>query len=122
MRTKTITFAGKKLRIEESRISELEGIVAKLFPESKGKITDIKLDSLMEQIGFELFYDKIPILFPDLTADDVKNAYPSEIEQLLEAFFEVNFTGVKRLIGPLMGFLQMGIAQPGTPLAGSPTK
>lgn len=122
MRTKTITFAGKKLRIEESRISELEGIVAKLFPESKGKITDIKLDSLMEQIGFELFYDKIPILFPDLTTDDVKNAYPSEIEQLLEAFAEVNFTGVKRLIGPLMKLLQIGIVQPGTPSAGSPTK
>jgi len=49
MRTKSITFAGKKLRIEENRISELEDMVKKLFPESKGKITDIKLDSLMDQ-------------------------------------------------------------------------
>jgi len=45
----------------------------------------------------------VPILFPELTADDVKNAYPSELETLLEAFVEVNFTGIKRLIGPLMG-------------------
>ena len=113
MRTKSITFAGKKLRIEESRINELEGMVKKLFPESKGKITDIKLDSLMEQIGFDLFYDKIPVLFPELTTDDVKNAYPSEIEALLEGFFDVNFTGVKKLIGPLMSFLQIGMTQPG---------
>jgi len=51
MRTKSITFAGKKLRIEENRISELEDMVKKLFPESKGNgnHTDIKLDSLMDQ-------------------------------------------------------------------------
>jgi len=50
MRTKSITFAGKKLRIEENRISELEDMVKKLFPESKGKDQrDIKLDSLMDQ-------------------------------------------------------------------------
>lgn len=119
MRTKSITFAGKKLRIEENRISELEDMVKKLFPESKGKITDIKLDSLMDQIGFELFYEKVPILFPELTADDVKNAYPSELETLLEAFVEVNFTGVKKLIGPLMNLMQVGM-QPGAP--GSPQK
>lgn len=113
MRTKTITLAGKKLRIEESRLSELEQIMAKLFPESKGKVFDINLGSLMEQVGFDLFYDKIPAIFPDLTADDVKNAYPSEIEALLEAFIEVNFTGIKRLIGPLMEFMKIGISQPG---------
>lgn len=122
MRTKSVTFGGKKLRVEESRISELEEIVGKLFPESKGKITDINLDAFMGQIGFDLFYDKIPVLFPGLTVDDVKNAYPSEIEALLEAFLDVNFSGVKKLIGPLMNLLQIGIAQPGTPLAGSPQK
>lgn len=121
MRNKTMTFAGKKLRIEESRIGEIENMVKELFPESKGKITDISLDSLMEQVGFDLFYEKIPILFPELTADDVKNAYPSEVEALLEAFVDVNFTGVKRLIGPLMSFMQIGM-QPGTPTAGLPQK
>lgn len=119
MRTRTITFGGKKLRVEESRISELEELVDKLFPESKGKkIADINLESLMEQVGFDLFYEKIPVLFPELTADDVKNAYPSEVEALLEAFVYVNFTGVKKLLGPLMDLMQVGIMQPGTPTAG----
>lgn len=122
MRTKTITFGGKKLRIEESRISELEQIVTKLFPESKGRITDISLDSIMDQVGFDLFYDKIPVLSPELTTDDVKNAYPSEVEALLEAFVDVNFSGVKKLIGPLMDLLQVGMVQPGTPTAGLPQK
>ena len=114
MRTKTIEFGGKKLRVEESRISELERIVIEMFPESKGKISEINLDELVEQIGFDLFYDKIPILFPDLTAEDVKNAYPSEVEALLEAFIDVNFTGIKRLVGPLMNLIQAGM-QPGSP-------
>lgn len=119
MRNKTITFAGKKLRIEEERIGELEAIVSKLFPESKGNIAKINLDDLMSQIGFDLLYDKIPIIFPEITDEDVKNAYPSELEALLEAFVEVNFTGVKKLIGPLMNLMQIGM-QPGAP--GSPQK
>ena len=35
MRNKTVEFAGKKIRVEEKRIGELEKIVAELFPESK---------------------------------------------------------------------------------------
>jgi len=121
LRNKTIAFAGKKLRIEESRIGELEEIVARLFPDSKGNIAKINLDDLMNQVGFDLLYDKIPIIFPDITDEDVKNAYPSELEALLEAFVDVNFTGVKRLIGPLMNLMQIGMTQPaGAP--GSPQK
>ena len=43
-----------------------------------------------------------------------KNAYMSEIEALVEAFIDVNFTGIKRLVKPLMNLIQAGI-QPGLP-------
>mgnify|MGYP006894314445 CR=1 FL=1 len=114
MRNKTIEFAGKKIRIEEKRIGELEKIVADVFPESKGNVSKIKIEKLIEQIGFDLLYDKLPLIIPEITADDVKNAYPSEIEALLEAFVDVNFTGVKKLIRPLMNLMQIGM-QPGAP-------
>lgn len=119
MRDKTIPFAGKKIRIEEKRISELEQIVKDLFPESKGKLQKINLAGLMEQVDFDLLYDKLPVIIKDITGDDVRNAYMSELEDLLEAFVEVNFTGVKKLIGPLMNLMQIGM-QPGAP--GSPQK
>ena len=38
MRNKTVEFAGKKIRVEERRLIELEKLVAELFPESKGNI------------------------------------------------------------------------------------
>ena len=111
MRNKTVEFAGKKIRVEEKRIGELEKIVAELFPESKGNIQKIDLGKLLEQVGFDLLYKKLPVIFPDITKEDVKNAYMSELEQLIEVFVEVNFTGLKRLIKPMMGLIQAGLQQ-----------
>ena len=111
MRNKTVEFAGKKIRVEEKRIGELEKIVAVLFPESKGNIQKIDLSKLLEQAGFDLLYKKLPVIFPDITKEDVKNAYMSELEQLIEVFVEVNFTGLKRLIKPMMGLIQAGLQQ-----------
>jgi len=114
MRNKTVEFAGKKIRVEEKRIGELEKIIADLFPESKGNIQKVDLGKLLEQAGFDLLYKKLPVIFPEIAKDDVKNAYMSEIEALVEAFVDVNFTGIKRLIKPLMNLIQAGI-QPGSP-------
>lgn len=114
MRDKTVEFAGKKIRVEEKRIGELEKIVADLFPESKGNIQKVDLNKILEQVGFDLLYEKLPIIIPDIAKDDVKNAYMSELEALVEAFIDVNFTGIKRLVGPLMNMVQAGM-QPGSP-------
>jgi len=111
MRNKTVEFAGKKIRVEEKRIGELEKIVAELFPESKGNIQKIDLGKLLEQAGFDLLYKKLPVIFPDITEEDVKNAYMSELEALIEVFIEVNFHGLKRLVRPLMNLIQAGLQQ-----------
>jgi len=111
MRNKTVEFAGKKIRVEEKRIGELEKIVADLFPESKGNIQKVDLGKLLEQAGFDLLYKKLPVIFPEITEDDIKNAYMSELEQLIEVFIEVNFQGIKRLIKPLMNLIQAGLQQ-----------
>ena len=111
MRNKTVEFAGKKIRVEEKRIGELEKIVAELFPESKGNIQKIDLGKLLEQAGFDLLYKKLPVIFPDITEEDVKNAYMSELEALIEVFIEVNFHGLKRLVRPLMNLIQAGLPQ-----------
>ncbi len=111
MRNKTVEFAGKKIRVEEKRIGELEKIVAELFPESKGNIQKVDLGKLLEQAGFDLLYKKLPVIFPDISKDDIKNAYMSELEELIEVFVEVNFHGIKRLIGPLMNLVQAGLQQ-----------
>ncbi len=109
MRNKVVSFAGKEIRVEEKRIGELEKIVAALFPESKGNIQKINLGKLLEQAGFDLLYKKLPVIFPDITEEDVKNAYMSELERLIEVFVEVNFTGLKRLMKPLMSLIQAGL-------------
>lgn len=111
MRNKTVDFAGKKIRVEEKRIGELEKILADLFPESKGNIQKVDLSKLLEQADFDLLYKKLPIIFPDITKDDVKNAYMSELEALIEAFVDVNFFGLKKLIQPMLKMVQAGLPQ-----------
>jgi len=111
MRNKTVEFAGKKIRVEEKRIGDLEKIVAEVFPESEGKIQKIDLSKLFEQAGFDLLYDKLPVMIPEITQEDIKNAYMSELEVLIEVFIEVNFLGIKKMIGPLMNLIQIGLQQ-----------
>ncbi len=111
MRNKTVDFAGKKIRVEEKRIGELEKIIADLFPESKGNIQKVDLGKLLNQADFDLLYKKLPVIFPDITKDDVKNAYMSELEALVEAFVNVNFFGLKKLIQPMLKMVQAGLPQ-----------
>ncbi len=111
MRDKTIKFVGKEIRVEEKRIGDLEKIVTEFFPGSKGNINKIDIGSILEQAGFDLLYKKLPVIFPDITESDIKNSYMSEIEELVEAFIDVNFFGIKRLVKPLLGLVQVGLPQ-----------
>ena len=110
-RSKIVTVNEKSITVQEKRIGELEGLVKELFPESKGKIANIDLGKVLEGADFGLLYDKLPKVFPDLGKDDIKNAYMSELEALLEAFVDVNFQGLKRLLKPLLGFAQTSLTR-----------
>lgn len=111
MRNKIVSFAGKDIKVEEKRIGDLEKIIADLFPESKGNLNKVDVNKLLGDAGFDMLYKKLPAVFPEITKDDIKNAYMSEIETLLEAFVDVNFMGVKRLVKPLLGLIQAGLPQ-----------
>lgn len=113
MRNKTVSFAGKDIRVEEKKIGELHQVVATLFPESEGDIRKIDLDKIVERVGFDLLYDEIPKLIPSVSRSDIENAYVSEVEDLIEAFVDVNFTGIKKLLKPLIAIMQAGM-QPGS--------
>lgn len=110
-RNKIVTLNGKDINVQEKRIAELEKLVADLFPGSNGNIAKIDLGKFMEQVDFDLLYKQLPKIFPDLTKEDIKNAYMSELEGLLEAFVDVNFQGLKRLTKPLMSMIQAGLPQ-----------
>ena len=55
MRNKTVDFAGKKIRVEEKRIGELEKIIADLFPESKGNIQKVDLGNYWSRLALSCF-------------------------------------------------------------------
>ena len=106
-----MSFAGKELRIEEKRIGDLEKLLVELFPSSKGKIANIDLQKELGSLDFDILYKKLPTIFPDLTKADIQNAYMSEIEGLLEAFIDVNFLGLKKLLKPMLTLAQSGLVQ-----------
>ena len=99
-RTKEITFNEKKHTLKEFRVKELE----KLLDEFKGdfdSISTIKSADDLKQVASSLLRHRLPMLIPGITENDIENAYPSEIEEALEAFIEVNFTGLRMLVGQL---------------------
>lgn len=109
-RSKVVTVNGKTITVREQRIGELETLADKL-----GTSVDVILTANaagdLKRIVKTVLTEKVPELFPELTPDDVLNAYPSEIEALVEAFVDVNFFGLKRLAGPVLGLIQAGLSR-----------
>lgn len=102
MRSRIVEFAGKNINVQEKRIGELEELTKQLFPSTKGKIKELDKALNDIEIDWDTLYKKIPIIFPEITAEDVKNAYMSELEKLIGAFIEVNFFALKQMIPKLM--------------------
>jgi len=107
-RSKIVTVNGKSITIKESKIKELKEDV---IPRLSG-ITDSK------GLAGKEVKDIIPILesklvefFPEITEADIEEAYPSEIEALVEAWIEVNFTGLKKIYRPVLALAKMGLAK-----------
>lgn len=102
MRTQTVNIAGKTITIQEKKIKYFrEEMLPKIKPAWESILaTNVNLvaDTLLVQV---------PDLFPELDGIDLDECYPSEIEAFVEAWINVNFTGIKRLAGPVMSLLKM---------------
>ena len=107
-RNKIVKFAGKDIDVQERRIGELEILVRELFPSTKGKLKNLDKALNDLEIDWDLLYKKLPVVFPDITEDDVKNAYMSDLEKLIGAFVDVNFFALKQMIPKLILLAQTG--------------
>jgi hypothetical protein len=107
-RNKIVKFAGKDIDVQERRIGELEILVRELFPSTKGKLKNLDKALNDLKIDWDLLYKKLPVVFPGITEDDVKNAYMSDLEKLIGAFIDVNFFALKQMIPKLILLAQTG--------------
>ena len=108
MRNKIVKFADKDIDVKEKKIGELEILVRELFPATKGKLKNLDKALNDLELDWDLLYKKLPVVFPDITEDDVKNAYMSDLEKLIGAFVDVNFFALKQMIPRLMLLAQTG--------------
>lgn len=107
MRSKSVNIAGKEIVIRERKIKDIkENLIPKVGTAwnevSKGDIT-----GLVDRLG-----EQIVEIFPELQGIDVEECFPSELEMFAEAWIDVNFTGIKRLLGPLMSLAKLGQLKP----------
>lgn len=108
MRSKVVNIACKNILIEEKRIKEIKNLVKQFGPELQeiwNKNIDFTKEESIDEI-FSLIESKVTLLFEGLTEEDLENAYMSEIEQLFNAFMDVNFTGAKKGLSMILGQLQ----------------
>jgi hypothetical protein len=111
MRNKIVKFADKDINVQEKKIGELEILTRELFPSTKGKLKNLDKALNDLELDWDLLYKKLPVVFPDITEDDVKNAYMSDLEKLIGAFVDVNFFALKQIIPKLMLLAQTGSRQ-----------
>ena len=105
MRNKVVKIGDKEILVVEKKIKELKQLskdISLSFNDLLKTNLDNRTTDEIFNIIFEQLEDKITIIFPQLTIEDIENAYISEIEELLVAFIEVNFIGAKKVIGQVM--------------------
>lgn len=105
MRNRVVKVGEKEILVIEKRIKELKQLskdISVSFNDLLKTNLDNKTTDEVFNIIFEQLEDKITIIFPQLTLEDIENAYMSEIEELLIAFIEVNFIGAKKVISQVM--------------------
>ncbi len=104
-----VTEKGVTVVIKEKTLGQLEEMLTKVAGvQVKDIIQANDIDHVKNSL-MSLFTDNIPELFPPIKPEQVKSLYPSEIEELVEGFIEVNFFGVKRLAVPLMSVIRQQI-------------
>lgn len=100
MRVREVTFTGKKITLREKRIKELKSLYAELninFDEIFKTNANDLVDTLINLLG-----DKINLIADGITKEDIEEAYPSELEELIGAFVDINFFGLKKVITPML--------------------
>jgi hypothetical protein len=100
MRTESVTIAGNTVIIREKLIEEIE---EQLLPKVEKAWEAIKARDIMGVIS-ELA-DQAGEVFPELKGIDIRKCYPSEIEEFAEKWLDVNFSGLRRLIGPVLSLV-----------------
>ncbi|MGL5718845.1 MAG: hypothetical protein ACRCX2_37935 [Paraclostridium sp.] len=100
MRTKNVEVAGKRILITEKTIGEIKKLSQEINVDFDSFLkTDLEGKNTTDVFGtvFELLENKITTIFPQLTNEDIDNAYVSEIESLIDGFIEVNFSMLKKV-------------------------
>lgn len=105
MRNKIVKVNDKDIFVNEKRIKELKQL-SKDLSVSLDEFIKLEVDNKTTDdvfnIVFDLLEDKLTIVFPQLTKEDIEEAYVSELEELILAFLDVNFIGAKKVISQVM--------------------
>ena len=106
MRSKEITFNGKKHTVQEQRVKDLNKLMDSMKDDFE-KFTNLKSIEDLKDAILSILQDKLTLIVPGIKAEDIPEAYPSEIEGVLEAFLEVNFSGLRKLLGQLLSYAKI---------------
>lgn len=104
-RSKEVEIAGRKFTVNERTIKELEAIGVKISGSMEKALKASSGSEIMDALR-NLLYEQIPLLFEDISEEDIKEAYPSELEKLVEAFIDLHFFALKRLVPTLVALAQ----------------
>jgi hypothetical protein len=108
MRSQKVTLAGKEITINEQKIKKLRD---ETLPKMGPAWESLKGTDMSEIINN--FGESLKSVFSEMKDIDLDECYPSEVESFLEAWISVNFTGLKRLLGPLLRLVEMGLLNSG---------
>lgn len=107
-RTKKVPIGDKEITVTERKIKDLEALAIGL---SGSLDVILKADNSQTAIKgvTNILYEQLPVIFPEVSKEDIQEGYISDIENLASAFIELHFFALKRMLPGLMALVQAGL-------------
>lgn len=110
-RSETVNILDKEFEVKERTVGDLTELFSGMTVEAD-KVIGVDKAQDLGGIMQNFIGTKLTEVFPFLTEADIKELYPSEIEELVGAFWKVNFIGLTRVGKPLLNLFLQGLAGP----------
>jgi len=98
-RRKEVVIAGKNIIINEQKIGYIQDVLLPKIEPAWDAIFNGEVVDLISNLG-----KQINEIFPELREINIKDCYPSEMEEFVGDWTDVNFIGIKRLYGQVQSF------------------
>lgn len=108
MKSTVVKINGKDIIILEKKNKEIQQLISRYTKELENLPLGNSIITLLNSLD-DFLNEKMLEIIPEITQNDLDEAYPSEIAEAIDAFVTLNFPLARRFGGPMLSMMSAGL-------------